>query len=44
MPEKRLTAEQITGVLRQAGVDLAQDRTVGEVCRGLGVSEASFYL
>ena len=43
MPGKRLTPEQIIGVLRQAEVDLAQGRTVGEVCRGLGVSEASFY-
>jgi len=25
-------------------VELAQGRTVSEVCRGLGVSEASFYL
>ena len=44
MPGKRMTAEQIIGLLRQAEVELAQGRTVGEVCRGLGVSEASFYL
>lgn len=43
MPGKRLTPEQIIGVLRQAELELAQGRTVGEVCRGLGVSEASFY-
>jgi transposase-like protein len=43
MPGKRMTPEQIIGVLRQAEVELAQGRTVGEVCRGLGVSEASFY-
>ncbi len=43
MPGKRMTAEQIIGLLRQAEVGLAQGRTVGEVCRGLGVSEASFY-
>ncbi len=43
MPGKRMTPEQIIGLLRQAEVDLAQGRTVGEVCRGLGVSEASFY-
>ena len=43
MPGKRLAPEQIIGVLRQAEVELAQGRTVGEVCRGLGVSEASFY-
>ena len=43
MPGKRLTPEQIIGVLRQAEVELAQGRTVGEVCRGLGVSQPSFY-
>src|SRR3954465_8850053 len=43
MSGKRLTSEQIIGVLRQAEVELAQGRTVGEVCRGLGGSEASFY-
>jgi transposase-like protein len=30
-------------VLRQTEVDLAQGRTLGEVCRGLGVLEASLY-
>jgi transposase-like protein len=43
MLRKRYTAEQIIGLLRQAEVELAQGRTVGEICRGLGVSEASFY-
>jgi transposase-like protein len=43
MPRKRHTAEQVIGLLRQAEVALAQGRTVGEICRELGVSEASFY-
>ena len=43
MPGKRMTPEQVIGLLRQAQVELAQGRTAGEVCRGLGVSEASFY-
>ena len=43
MPGKRLTPEQIIGVLRQAEVELTRGRAVGEVCRGLGISEASFY-
>jgi hypothetical protein len=43
MPRKRHTAEQIIGLLRHGEVELAQGRTVGEICRGLGVSEASFY-
>jgi transposase-like protein len=41
--KKRYKAEQIIGLLRQAEVELAQGRSVGEVCRGLGVSEASYY-
>ena len=41
--KKRYTAEQIIGLLRQAEVELAQGRSVGEICRGLGVSEASYY-
>jgi transposase-like protein len=43
MPKKRHTAEQNIGLLRQAEVELAQGCTVGEMCRGLGISEASFY-
>jgi transposase-like protein len=43
MPKKGATPERIIGLLRQAEVELAKGRTVGEVCRGLGVSEASFY-
>ena len=43
MPKKRHTAEQIIGLLRRAEVELAQGRRMGEICRGLGVSEASFY-
>ena len=42
MPKKRRMAEQVIGLLRQAQVALAQGRTVGEIGRGLGVSEASF--
>ena len=33
MPRKRYTAEQIIGLLRQAEVELAKGRTVGEVSR-----------
>ncbi len=43
MPRKRRTAEQIIALLRQAEVELAQGQTVGEICRRLAVSEASFY-
>lgn len=43
MPRKRFTAEQIIGLLRQAEVELAKGRTVGEVSRSIGVSEQSYY-
>ena len=42
MPKKGATPERIIGLLRQAEVEPANGRTAGEVCRGLGVSEASF--
>lgn len=41
MPRKRHTAEQIIGLLRQAEVELAQCRTVGDICRRIAVSEAT---
>jgi len=43
MPRKRFTVEQIINHLREADVLLAQGRTVGEVCRQIGVSEQSYY-
>ena len=43
MSRKRYSAEQIIGMLREAEVALAQGQTVGQVCRGLGVSEQSYY-
>ena len=43
MPRKRFTVEQIINHLREADVLLAQGRTVGEVCRRIGVSEQSYY-
>jgi putative transposase len=35
--------EQIIRMLREAEVGLSQGRTVGQVCRALGVSEQSYY-
>jgi transposase-like protein len=43
MPRKGPTPEQIIGLLRQAEVELAQGRPVSEVCRGLGMSDATYY-
>lgn len=35
--------EQIINMLREAEVGLSQGKTVGQVCRALGVSEQSYY-
>ena len=35
--------EQIISMLREAEVGLSQGKTVGQVCRSLGVSEQSYY-
>ena len=43
MSRKRYKPEQIIGMQREAEVRLSQGAKVGEVCRGLGVSEQSFY-
>ena len=43
MSRKRYTPEQIIGMLREAEVRLSQGETVGTICRGLGVSEQSYY-
>jgi len=43
MPRKRFTVEQIINHLREADVLLTQGRTVGEVCRQIGVSEQTYY-
>jgi hypothetical protein len=42
MPKKGSTPKRILGLLRQAEVELAQGRTVGEVRHGLGVSDATY--
>ncbi len=41
--EKKFTAEQIIGKLRETEVGLAQGNTVPEVVRKLGVMEQTYY-
>jgi putative transposase len=43
MRRKQFTPERVIGLLRQVEVELAQGERVGEVCRGLGISEQSYY-
>jgi hypothetical protein len=43
MKRRQFTPEKIIGLLRQSEVELAQCKRVGEVYRGLGISEQSYY-
>ncbi len=43
MSRRRFSVEQIINHLREAEVLLSQGKTVGEVCRRIGVSEQSYY-
>ena len=43
MARKRFSVEQIINHLREAEVLLAQGKTVGEICRHIGVSGRSYY-
>jgi len=43
MGRKRFTAEQIIGLLREADVKLSQGRSVGPVCREMGITEQTYY-
>jgi putative transposase len=43
MARKRFTTEQIIGLLREAEVRLSQGQAIGAVCRGIGVSQQSYY-
>jgi transposase-like protein len=40
---KQLSGTEIVGKLRQADVQLAQGKTVPEVCRELGISQQTYY-
>jgi putative transposase len=43
MSRKRHSTEQIIHKLREAEVELAKGRTVGEVCKRLSVTEQTYY-
>jgi len=43
MSRRRFSVEQIINHLREVEVLLAQGKTVGEICRRIGVSEQSYY-
>ena len=43
MSRKRYTPEQIIAKLRETEVRLSQGKSVGVICRSLGISEQSYY-
>lgn len=43
MARKRFQAEQIISMLRQAEVELAQNKPIAEVCRNLGITKQTYY-
>lgn len=43
MARKGRTTEEIIVALREAEVRLGQGETVGKICRGLGISEQTYY-
>ena len=43
MARKRFTPEQIVGMLREAEVRLFQGEKVEGICRGLGITEQTYY-
>ncbi len=43
MSRKRYPPEQLINILRQAAVLISHGQTTGEVCRGLGTPEQSYY-
>lgn len=43
MARKRFTTEQIIGMLRETEVRLGQGQSIGPICKGLSISEQSYY-
>jgi len=43
MARTRYTTEQIVGMLREAEVRVSQGEPIGLICRGLGISDQSYY-
>ena len=43
MARKGYKAEQIIGMLREAEVLNYQSQSIGEICRGFGISENTYY-
>ena len=43
MSRKRFTMEQIIGLLREVDVKISQGKSVGQICREIGIAEQTYY-
>jgi len=43
MSRKRLTVEQIIGLLREVDVKVSQGKNVVKICREIGITEQTYY-
>jgi putative transposase len=43
MSRKRFTMEQIIGLLREVDVKISQGKSVGQICREIGIVEQTYY-
>ena len=43
MSRRRFTVEQTIGLLREAEVRLSYDKSVGQACREMGITEQTYY-
>ena len=43
MSKRRYTSEQIIGLLREVDVNVLQGKTVGQICREIGIAEQTYY-
>jgi len=43
MSKRRFTSEQIIGLLREVDVKVSQGKSVGHICREIGIAEQTYY-
>ena len=43
MSRKQFTVEKIIGLLREVDVRLSQGKSVGQICREVGIAEQTYY-
>jgi putative transposase len=43
MGKKKYTPEQVVSMLREAEIQLGKGQSIAEVCRGLGITDQTYY-